>query len=89
MFTNLKLTDVETCYKVIRRDLIDQVAPTLREDGFGIELELTAKLARINRVRFYELPISYSPRGYADGKKIGWRDAIRAFWCVFRYSFRG
>ena len=88
MFTNLKLTDVETCYKVIRRDLVDQVAPTLREDGFGIELELTAKLARINRVRFYELPISYSPRGYADGKKIGWRDAIRAFWCVFRYSFR-
>ncbi len=86
MFTNLKLTDVETCYKVIRRELIEQVGPTLREDGFGIELELTAKLARIKGVRFYELPIAYSPRGYAEGKKIGWRDALRAVWCVVRYS---
>lgn len=86
MFTNLKLTDVETCYKVIRRDVVDRVLPTLREDGFGIELEITAKLARMKTVRFYELPISYSPRGYADGKKIGWQDAVRAVWCVIRYS---
>ena len=85
MFTNLKLTDVETCYKVVRRELVQQVVPTLRENGFGIELEFTAKLARIKGVRFYELPISYSPRGYADGKKIGWRDAIWALWCVIRY----
>lgn len=85
MFTNLKLTDVETCYKMIRRELVQQVVPDLRENGFGIELELTAKLARIKGVRFYELPISYSPRGYADGKKIGWRDAVWALWCVVRY----
>ncbi|MCA9149948.1 MAG: glycosyltransferase family 2 protein [Planctomycetales bacterium] len=85
--TNLKLTDVETCYKVMRRQLVDQIAPTLREDGFGIELELTAKLARLNNVRFHELPISYSPRGYAEGKKIHWHDAFRAIWCAARYSF--
>ena len=72
MCTNLKLTDVETCYKVMRREMVQQILPTLRENGFGIELEITAKLARIEGVRFYELPISYSPRGYADGKKIGW-----------------
>lgn len=88
MFTNLKLTDVETCYKVMRRELVDQLAPGLQEDGFGIELELTAKLAKLKTVRFHELPISYSPRGYADGKKIGWRDALAALWCVFRYSVK-
>lgn len=85
MSTNLKLTDVETCYKVMRRELVQRILPTLRENGFGIELEITAKLARIEGVRFYELPISYSPRGYADGKKIGWRDALRALWCIVRY----
>ncbi|MDG2380707.1 MAG: glycosyltransferase family 2 protein [Pirellulaceae bacterium] len=88
MFTNLKLSDVETCYKLMRRELVEQVLPSLRENGFGIELEITAKLARIKGVRFYELPISYSPRGYAEGKKIGWRDGFWALWCVFRYSFR-
>ena len=87
MFTNLKLTDVETCYKLVRRELLQQIAPTLRENGFGIELELTAKLARIPGVRFYELPVSYSPRGYAEGKKIRARDALRALWCVIRYRF--
>jgi glycosyltransferase involved in cell wall biosynthesis len=85
--TNLKLSDVETGYKVVRRELIDQIRPSLREDGFGIELELTARLARIPGIRFYELPISYSPRGYAEGKKIGWRDALRALWCVVRYRW--
>ncbi len=87
MFTNLKLTDVETCYKLVRRELMEQIGPRLREDGFGVELELTAKLARIPGVRFYELPISYSPRGYAEGKKIRFRDAARALWCVVRYRF--
>ena len=85
MCTNLKLTDVETCYKVMRRAMVQEILPTLRENGFGIELEITAKLARIEGVRFYELPISYSPRGYAEGKKIGWRDALRALWCIVRY----
>ncbi len=85
IFTNLKLTDVETCYKVIRRELIEQIGPQLKENGFGIELEITARLARMKGVRFYELPIAYSPRGYAEGKKIGWRDAVRAFWCAIRY----
>ena len=87
MFTNLKLTDVETCYKLVRREMIDQIAPSLCEDGFGIELEMTAKLSRIKGVRFYELPISYAPRGYADGKKIRGRDGIHALWCILRYSF--
>lgn len=86
VFTNLKLTDVETCYKVVRRELIERIRDGLREEGFGIELEITAKLARLKKVRFYELPISYSPRGYAEGKKIGWRDALRAIWCAMRYS---
>ncbi len=87
MFTNLKLTDVETCYKLARRELLDQIIPQLREDGFGVELELTARLARIPGVRFYELPISYTPRSYAEGKKIRLRDAVRALWCVVRYRF--
>ncbi len=86
MFTNLKLTDVETCYKAVRTDLFAQIGPTLSENGFGIELEITAKLARVPGVRFYERPISYSPRSYAEGKKIGWRDAVHALWCVLRYS---
>lgn len=87
VFTNLRLTDVETCYKVMRRDILLQVASRLRENGFGVELELTARLARIPGVRFYERPISYSPRGYADGKKIGVRDGIWALWCIVRYAF--
>ena len=85
--TNLKLTDVETCYKVMRRELVEQVSDSLQENGFGIELELTAKLAKLKKVRFHERPISYSPRGYAEGKKIRWQDAFRAIWCAIRYSF--
>jgi glycosyltransferase involved in cell wall biosynthesis len=85
LFTNLKLTDVETCYKMMRRELADWIAPTLRENGFGVELEITAKLARRPGVRFYERPISYSPRTYAQGKKIRWQDALRALWCAVRY----
>ncbi len=83
--TNLKLTDVETCYKVIRRSLLDQIAGQLREDRFGIELELTARLARLPEVRFFELPIRYTARSYAAGKKIHFRDGLRAIWCALRY----
>jgi glycosyltransferase involved in cell wall biosynthesis len=85
LHTGLQLTDVETCYKVFRRELIQQITPTLRENRFGIELEITAKLARIPGIRFCERPISYAGRSYAEGKKIGWRDAVRALWCIMRY----
>jgi len=85
VFTNLNLTDIETCYKMFRRELIQRIAPTLRERRFGIEPELTAKLARVPGVRIYERPINYSGRTYAQGKKIGWRDGIRALWCILRY----
>jgi glycosyltransferase involved in cell wall biosynthesis len=79
------LTDVETCYKMVRRELIQKIAPTLREKGFGIEIELTFKLARMKGVRFHERPISYAGRSYAEGKKIGWRDGLWALWCILRY----
>jgi glycosyltransferase involved in cell wall biosynthesis len=85
LFTNLNLTDIETCYKMFRRQIIQQIAPTLREQRFGIEPELTAKIARIPGVRIYERPISYSGRTYAQGKKIGLRDGLRALWCILRY----
>jgi glycosyltransferase involved in cell wall biosynthesis len=83
--TNLNLSDIETCYKVFRREIIQQIAPTLREKRFGIEPELTAKVARIPGVRIYERPISYSGRTYAQGKKINWRDGLRALWCILKY----
>ncbi len=81
----LRFTDVETCYKMIRRDLIQDLNPSLKETRFGIELEITAKLARRKNLRFYERPISYARRTYAEGKKIGLRDFIRAIWCIIRY----
>ncbi|RMF45372.1 MAG: glycosyltransferase family 2 protein [Planctomycetota bacterium] len=82
--TGLYLSDVETCYKVIRRELIAEIAPTLRENRFGIEIELTIKLAR-RKARFYERPIRYDRRGFDEGKKIGWRDGVRALYCMIRY----
>jgi glycosyltransferase involved in cell wall biosynthesis len=82
--TGLSLSDVETCYKLFRREQIAAILPELRERGFGIELEITARLAR-RGARFAERPIRYAPRDYSQGKKIGWRDALRAFWCVLRY----
>jgi len=85
VFTNLNLSDIETCYKVFRREIIQQIAPTLQEKRFGIEPELTAKVARIPGIRIYERPISYSGRTYAQGKKIGWRDGFRALWCILKY----
>ena len=78
-------TDVETCYKLIRRDLLQRIAPSLQERGFGIELELAAKLARQPGVRFYERPVSYVGRSWADGKKIGVKDGLWAMWCILRY----
>jgi glycosyltransferase involved in cell wall biosynthesis len=79
------LTDVETCYKMIRRELIQQIAPGLKERGFGIELELTFKLARMKGVRFFERPVSYVGRSWAEGKKIGVKDGLWALWCILRY----
>ncbi|MBX9790720.1 MAG: glycosyltransferase family 2 protein [Pirellulales bacterium] len=83
VFTNLNLSDIESCYKVFRREVVQGL--TLRENRFGIEPELTAKVAR-GRWRVYEMPISYSGRDYSEGKKIGWRDAVRALYCIVRYS---
>lgn len=85
VFTNLNLSDMETCYKVFRRDVINQVAPHLREDRFGIEPEITAKVASLPGIRIFERPISYSGRTYAQGKKITWRDGFRALWCIWKY----
>ena len=86
MMTNLNLTDMETCYKAFRREVIQKIAPTLRENRFGIEPELTAKLASIPEVRIHERSISYAGRTYAEGKKITWRDGFRALYCIVRYS---
>mgnify|MGYP001326760807 CR=1 FL=1 len=84
-FTNLNLTDMETCYKVFRREVIQQIAPKLEETRFGIEPEITARVARIPGVRIFERPVSYSGRTYEQGKKIGWRDGFRALWCILKY----
>lgn len=82
--TGCHFSDVETCYKVIRRSLLQELVPCLRENRFGIEIELTIKLAQ-RKARFYERPIRYWRRGFDEGKKIGWKDAIRAFYCMLRY----
>jgi glycosyltransferase involved in cell wall biosynthesis len=82
--TGLNLTDMETCFKAFRREILNQMH--LRETRFGFEPELTAKAARLG-VRIYEVPVSYHGRTYAEGKKIGWRDGIRAFCCILRYNF--
>jgi len=84
MFTDLNLTDVETCYKAFRREVISAILPTLKENRFGIEIELTAKVAR-RKYRIYEIGVSYFGRTYGEGKKIGLRDAFRAIWCILRY----
>ena len=83
--TNLNLSDMAVCYKAFRRELIQQIAPTLQEKRFGIEPEMTAKIARIPDIRIYERPISYSGRTYAQGKKIGWRDGLSALRCILKY----
>lgn len=83
-FNNLNLTDMETCYKLMRSDIAKGL--TLREQRFGFEPEVTAKLARVKGVRIYEVGISYYGRTYAEGKKIGWMDGLRAIWCIVRYG---
>ena len=83
MFTDLNLTDMETCYKCFRREVIQSI--TIEEDRFGFEPEITAKLAKM-RIPIFEVGISYSGRTYDEGKKIGWRDGVRAVYCIVRYS---
>lgn len=83
MFTNINLTDMETGYKVFTRDVIGRI--TICEDRFGFEPEITAKVARL-KCRIYEVGISYSGRSYEEGKKIGWKDGVRALWCIFKYN---
>jgi glycosyltransferase involved in cell wall biosynthesis len=85
MFTNLNLTDMETCYKVFRREIIQSIE--IEEDRFGFEPEVTAKVARLG-CRVYEVGIAYHGRTYAEGKKIGWRDGLWAIWCILRYNLR-
>jgi glycosyltransferase involved in cell wall biosynthesis len=85
MLTNLNLTDMETCYKAVRGELARALLPRLTAERFGFEPEITARLAR-SGARIYEVPISYSGRTYAEGKKIGWRDGIAAFWHITRFN---
>jgi glycosyltransferase involved in cell wall biosynthesis len=85
MMTNLNLTDMETCYKLIRTSIAKKI--NIKENRFGIEPEITAKLARIKGIRIYEVGISYYGRTYEEGKKIGWKDGFRAIWCIFKYKF--
>lgn len=84
MFTNLNLTDMETCYKLFRTDIIQSL--DLKEKRFGIEPEVTAKMSKIPDIRIYEVGISYYGRTYEEGKKIGWRDGFRAIWAILKYN---
>jgi glycosyltransferase involved in cell wall biosynthesis len=86
-FTNLNLTDMETCYKVFRREVLKDVAPRLKQERFGFEPEITARVAR-GGYRVFEMSVSYSGRTYKEGKKIGWRDGLKALWCIVRYGLR-
>jgi glycosyltransferase involved in cell wall biosynthesis len=86
MATNLNLTDMESCYKVFRREVLRRI--TIRENRFGIEPEITAKVSRL-QVRVYEVPVSYYGRTYAEGKKVGWRDGMSALRCIVKYNFFG
>jgi len=85
MLNDLNITDMETCYKAFRAEVIKNI--TIEENRFGIEPELTAKVAKM-KVRIYEVPISYQGRTYAEGKKIGWKDGVRALYCIFKYGVR-
>jgi glycosyltransferase involved in cell wall biosynthesis len=85
MFTNLDITDMETCYKLFRLEVIRNIAPRLKEERFGFEPEITARVADAG-CRVYECAITYNPRTYEEGKKIGWRDGFRALYCIFHYS---
>jgi glycosyltransferase involved in cell wall biosynthesis len=84
MFTNLNLSDMETCYKLFRTDIIQSIK--LKEKRFGFEPEVTAKISRVHKIRIYEVGISYYGRTYEEGKKIGWKDGFRAIWCILKYN---
>jgi glycosyltransferase involved in cell wall biosynthesis len=89
MLTDLNLTDMEVCYKIFRRKILQQIE--IEENRFGFEPEITAKVARLcrrNKCRLYEVGISYSGRTYSEGKKIGWKDGIRALWCILKYNLK-
>ncbi len=83
-FTNLNLTDMETCYKLFRSDILKMI--NLEEKRFGFEPEITAKISRVPKIRIYEVGISYYGRTYEEGKKIGWRDGLHAIWCIIKYN---
>jgi glycosyltransferase involved in cell wall biosynthesis len=83
MFTNINLTDMETCYKVFKREVIQSIA--IQENRFGFEPEITAKIAKM-KIPIYEVGISYYGRTYEEGKKIGWKDGVRAIWCIVKYN---
>lgn len=87
MFNNLNLTDMETCYKLFKTEIIQSLS--LQETRFGFEPEVTAKTAKIPKIRFYEVGISYYGRTYEEGKKIGWKDGVRAIYCIFKYGLFG
>lgn len=87
MFTNLNLTDMETCYKLFRTDLIQKIA--LKEKRFGFEPEVTAKISKVPNIRIYEVGISYYGRTYEEGKKINWKDGFRALYCIAKYNMFG
>ena len=84
MFTNLNLTDMETCYKLFKTDIIQKI--DLKENRFGFEPEVTAKISRVPKIRIYEIGISYYGRTYEEGKKIGWKDGFRAIYCILKYN---
>ena len=84
MLTNMNLTDMETCYKLFRRDIIQGLE--LKENRFGFEPEVTSKISRIPKIRIYEVGISYYGRTYEEGKKINWKDGFRAIYCILKYG---
>lgn len=89
VFTDLDITDMETCYKLFRREVIQRIAPLLEEERFGFEPEVVAHVARLVRkegLRMAEVAIAYRPRKFSEGKKIGWKDGVRAIWCIFKYN---
>jgi hypothetical protein len=83
--TNLNLTDMETCYKLFKKDIIKKIQ--LKENRFGFEPEVTAKISKIKNIKIYEVGISYNGRTYDEGKKINWKDGFRAIYCIIKYSF--
>ena len=85
MLTDLNLTDMEVCYKAFRREVLQQIV--IEEDRFGFEPEITAKVSRLG-CRIFEVGVSYAGRTYDEGKKIGWRDGLRAVWCILKYNLR-